>query len=296
MSGEATRQQPPGPRDSTGPGESFLLADGHVHIYPCFDLARQLRTAYRNFGKHASSIVDGADWSGCLLLSESAGYGWYQTLRLGEVGDELHPAAPGWVFTATAEPETILANGPDGERLFIIAGRQIVVAENLEVLALCTSGEFADGSPMSSMVEQIREADGLAVIPWGAGKWWFGRGSFLAEFVRGTGDVYLGDNSNRPYFMKSAEHFQIADEMGVPVLPGTDPLPIPGEEARTGAFGFAVSGVTSLQKPSAAIRTAVRRRSSSIINFGTLETLPRFIVNQARINLRKRLRRFREAG
>lgn len=271
---------------NTGP---LVLVDAHVHIYDCFDLASQLRSSFRNFADYASRIAPGSDWTGCLLLSESRGFNWFDSLNPGQTEHKEHPGAPGWKFKRTSEPQSVEAIGSNEERLYIVDGRQIVVSENLEVLALCTSERIPDGLPMSSVVSRVQAAGGLAVVPWGAGKWWFTRGRFLEGFAREAKDLCLGDNANRPTFMSSPRHFELADEWGVPILPGTDPLPMTGEELRTASFGFAIDGLSVLDRPARAIRDAVLDGESNLQPFGELESMARFFVNQFKINVRKRL-------
>lgn len=53
-----------------------------------------------------------------------------------------------------------------------MAGRQIVTAEKLEVLALGTDLDIDDGRPIREVLSLVTENGGLPVIPWGAGKWW----------------------------------------------------------------------------------------------------------------------------
>lgn len=267
----------------------LVLVDAHVHIYNCFDLALQLRTAFQNFKSYAAMTSPQSEWAGCLLLTESHGFDWFESLYPA-IGDPIqHGAAPGWVFHRTQERESIKAFGPNSEKLFIVDGRQIIVAENLEVLALCTREKVPDGQPMVSIVSRIRDAGGLAVVPWGAGKWWFGRGRFLERFMREATDLCLGDNANRPTFLASPRHFALADELRIPVLPGTDPLPMAGEESRTGSFGFALRGVNVSDQPGQAIRDAVLDNEIEIRPYGPLESMPRFFVNQLKINVSKRL-------
>ena len=74
--------------------------------------------------------------------------------------------------------------GYTGQTLYVIAGRQIITRERLEVLALCTAKEFADGEEVETVLDKVRRAGGLPVLPWGAGKWWGTRGRIVTELLR----------------------------------------------------------------------------------------------------------------
>ncbi len=260
-----------------------ILVDAHVHAYPCFDAARQLAAAHRNFARHAQRLQPGNAWAGALLLSESHGHHWFANVAASAGDPAEQSAVAGWAFHATAERESLLARNEAGARLYIIDGRQVVTRERLEVLALCCSIDLSDGSPLAEVVDTIRDAGGLAVIPWGAGKWWFARGAVLERCLREHPDILLGDNANRPAVLPVPRPFGLARELDVPILPGSDPLPIPGAEEQTGSFGFVLPAAPSTDSPAATIRRGVQ--AGTIVPFGSLQSAGRFVTNQLRIGL-----------
>jgi len=144
-----------------------------------------------------------------------------------------------WTFMKTDEPSSLVfAYGH--KKLILIAVRQDKTPENLEALMLGTENKVSDGQPIRDILEQARHSDALRVIPWGAGKWWFSRGTLMSELIRSTDpeDFFLGDDGGRPLFWPTPQHLKEAVKRGFRVLQGTDPLPFPWESSRVGTYGF----------------------------------------------------------
>lgn len=83
------------------------------------------------------------------------------------------------------------------KRLILIAGRQIITQESLEVLAIGTLGEFDDGQSLEKTVELISSRGAVAILPWAFGKWWFKRGERVRDFIQKyNGErLFVGDNA-----------------------------------------------------------------------------------------------------
>ena len=90
----------------------------------------------------------------------------------------------------------MLAHGPAGETLVLVAGRQIQTLEGLEALALGTDSEFPDGLELTAALAEVRASGALAVLPWGFGKWWFRRGQLARKAIdsAAANEFFLGDN------------------------------------------------------------------------------------------------------
>jgi hypothetical protein len=271
----------------------MILADAHVHIYGCFSLAKFLESAFENFQRQAQASAACGNFDALLFLTETAADNWFHVLRNQRTARPSTRVAdpPTWVFTVTREDCSLRAQGPDGQRLVLIAGRQVVTAERLEVLALCTSDFFSDGPTLSQVMNSVRSANGIPVIPWGAGKWVGKRGEILTEFLQEQkpGDIFLGDNSGRPIFWRNPHHFKLAQAKGIRILPGSDPLPFPSECKRAGSFGFAIDGTLGWDRPAADIKDMLLDPSISITPYGSLERPYRFLRNQISMQVGKRL-------
>lgn len=267
-----------------------FLVDAHVHFYDCFDQTRFFEGALANFRAAAQGTGASSDPAGCLLFTESAGYNHFHRFR--EEGDG---GAGPWRFRDTGEASSLLAVRNGADRLLLVAGRQIVAREDLEVLALGCPVEIPDRMSLRETLSAVAEQEAVAVIPWGFGKWWFGRGRIMAELL-GDADasgIYLGDNSGRPGFLPGPRLFDQARAREILILPGTDPLPFPGEAGQAGSFGFVLPGRLDPSRPTASLLQAVRAQTTQPATYGRLEGLVRFCRHQVAMQLRKRVRKLR---
>jgi hypothetical protein len=271
----------------------MLLIDAHVHIHDCFDLEKFFHSAHSNFQFEAERINHRNDFTGILLLAETSKENWFHRLADYADGKSLPNSkkADAWAFHRTKETCSLYAKYQNTNELFLIAGRQVITTEGLEVLALCTIDNFEDGTPMIELIELIKKAYGIPVIPWGFGKWFGKRGNILTNYLRTLKDseVFLGDNSGRPTFMPLPFHFQLAKKKGIHILPGSDPLPFVTEQNRGGSFGFIMPGAVSEDYPARDLKRALLKPNLSIKSYGDLENIFRFFRNQIKMQLKKRL-------
>jgi hypothetical protein len=260
---------------------AHLLVDGHVHFHPCFDPEGFLAAAVANFRGNSTGV--GAGVSGCLLFTESAGAQFFRGLR------DRPESIPGWTARPAAEEESLIVRDREGTELVLLAGRQIVTRERLEVLALATAVEIPDGGELGSTIAEVQAADGLPVVPWGFGKWSGTRGERVSRIVDSAapGRVFLGDNGGRLALGGRPPLFGRAEARGLVVLPGSDPLPFPGESAKVGRYGFVLDCELDLDRPAASLRRTVRELKESPRTFGRLESLPRFVHRQVSMQLRR---------
>jgi hypothetical protein len=267
-----------------------LLVDTHVHLHDCFDPDALLEHAHRNF--EAAGRQLGWDLAiGALMLTESAGVDWFG--RLGDPG--ARPPPGNWRIEPTPEPASLLARS-GARRLLLVAGRQVVCRERLEVLLLGTRVRVADGAPIREVLAAGSRNGALCVIPWGAGKWLFGRGRLVSELIAISASrdgFFLGDTSGRPFFWARPRHFVEAERRGVRVLPGTDPLPFPSQVSRAGGYGLRLEGAIDLTRPAEWIKAALRDPAFSVTPYGRLERLAPFLHHQVAM---QRLKRRRATG
>ena len=113
----------------------------------------------------------------------------------------------------------------------------------------------------------------MAVLPWGVGKWLGGRGRMIRDTIQAASasTIFLGDNGGRPWLWQVGQ-FDEAKQRGIKVLPGTDPLPIPGEQRRIGTFGFRMTAALDQRRPMATFVRALRDPRTSITPFGRLSS------------------------
>lgn len=268
----------------------MLLVDGHVHVHECFSVPGVFDAAAANFAAAARSLGSGA-YDGVLCLVAGGRERFLDGILTGRLGRVWRGRHGFWELEPTAEPETLVVRR-GGTRLALIAGRQLVTRERLEVLALATTAPLPDGEPIETTLCAVRAAGAAAVLPWGAGKWLGARGSVLARVLAEPRwrDVFLGDNGNRLRFGPEPAQFTAARREGRAVLPGSDPLPLPGEEARVGAYGFAVDAALDPERPAAALFALLASRAA-FVTFGRRAALRRFIGRQLQLKLRQTLGR-----
>jgi hypothetical protein len=267
---------------------AFILVDAHVHLHPCFDTDSFLDSAVANFERGAAQVGVPRPYTGCLLLAESRETHWFRDLRL-RLREEERPGGV-WTFSPTEEDCSVVAQRVSGERLFLIAGRQIVSREGVEVLALGRDAEIPDRLKLAETLSRVRGTGALPVLPWGFGKWWLRRGSLVAEAFRrrGSEELFLGDNGGRLAMTGLPRLFRESRAEGVPVLPGSDPLPFAEHGGRAGSYGFVLSGSLDEERPTACVLRAIRRLKGQPRIFGRCAGLTSFVHDQAAVQWRRR--------
>ncbi len=262
----------------TGGGASAgppVLVDAHVHLYDCFPLAAFLDGAAANFAAAAARRGLEGPPAGVLRLAEGAGEGALERLDRA-VGGEV---PSGWRLRALPEAGSLAAERADGARL---------------VLVLACRAEIPDGEPLAATLAAARAAGALPVVPWGAGKWWRGRGRLVAAAVEreDPADFFLGDSGGRPRLARRPALFERAARRGIRVLPGSDPLPFARHARRAGSTGFALEGGPEGgldgERPGASLRRALRESRGAPAPYGDGERALPFLVNAVAMQLRKR--------
>lgn len=260
-----------------------FLIDAHVHCHKGVDPSAFLGHAARNLAAAAAAegLRPAAGW---LFFTEMATDHVFTALRVG-IGE-----LPDWRLTPTDEAVSLLAQKAGDLRLVLVAGRQIVTGEGLEVLALGAIGPFADGQDLVTSVAAVRAAGGLAVLPWGFGKWWGARGKALVRFLEqvAPGTVFLGDNRGRPAFAAPPRPFALADHRGILSLPGSDPLPLAAESDAVGRYGFKLEGAVDLARPAAGILRLLQNLEQQPRAIGQRQHLAPFLARQMAMQWRKR--------
>jgi len=265
------------------------VVDGHVHIHACYDLDTFFDQAHRNLSL-AAKADPGAISEFFLLLTECAGDHYFDALRAGAMGkgspEGLRPNR--WRVAITGEDISLVVS--DGaRRLILVAGRQVACREGLEVLLLGTNRRFVDRRPILEVLGEGAALGLLRVIPWGAGKWFFGRARLLSELLRTQRDaaLFLGDEGGRPGFWPYPRHFREGAALGVRDLPGTDPLPFPHDIEKVGRMGFRKAIEFDPATPGRSLLQALRSDPVPLERFARLEPPVRFVRNQLAMQLRK---------
>ncbi|MEZ6191199.1 MAG: hypothetical protein R3C45_07895 [Phycisphaerales bacterium] len=280
------RQETDHQTDETTPSD-VVLVDSHVHLYDCFDRVTFFDSALNNLRHAAQALGLPADTPGCLMFTEMSGDHAFESLI------KQHKLPGGWTFHPAAEGRSLVAAKDGRDVLTLIAGRQIVTRENIEVLALCCNEEFTDGRAVEHTIEKVIEVGGLPVLPYGVGKWSGARGVIVDDLLNSAlgSRLMLGDNAGRLSLAGEPKQFALARERGVWVLPGTDPLPFPAQARGVGRYGMVLTGGIDPGKPAASAKQSIETANQQPRVFGRTDGPIRFLGLQSAMQLRKRLRK-----
>lgn len=261
----------------------IVAADAHVHVHPQADVGALLDAACNHFGALAREL--GAhEVRAALLLAEMRGARWFERTR-----ERSSTVAGDWRLDADPLDPCVLRALRGDAQIALVAGRQVATREGLEVLALATETHHADGESLAATLDAVvRDADAIAVLPWAAGKWLGARGRLVREALRAQ-RACVGDNGGRPAFWRDADVLGPDARRRALVLPGSDPLPLVGEERRVGAFGFWVEAATPWRRPAAEIRALLATLPPERVHsYGHAERPWRFVRNQVALRLAAR--------
>ena len=143
----------------------MLLVDAHVHLYPAVDVARLLDAAAANFARVATAQGSVAPL-GVLMLTESGVLDRYAELQ----SRGAHQLGAWSLRPVAGEDLALLASNGDS-RILVVAGRQVVTAEGLEVLQLATRAQLGlcalpqpHGQPAGFRAAPARTLPGLRVV------------------------------------------------------------------------------------------------------------------------------------
>ena len=261
-----------------------MLVDAHAHLPMGCDLATALHYAARNFhaAAHRAGLTD--ETPGCVMLVEPAGAARFEAIR-----DGGESSVGGWYITRTDEACSLVLRYQAPPALVLVAGRQIVTAERLEVLALGTCARIADGQPMTETIQAVRAAGALPVLPWGVGKWWGRRGRIIEGLLRegAPGELFVGDNGGRPQHSPLPRLLRIARKRGIVMLPGSDPLPLKGQIRRIASYGCIVEVALDMTRPAASLKATLSRTRMQPHPYGRRASLPGFAFAQTAHRLHK---------
>jgi hypothetical protein len=161
----------------------------------------------------------------------------------------------GLEITSGPDPVCVTVSLHEVGRVCLVAGRQIVTRERLEILGLAMRATIPDGLPARDVIQRVIEAGGIPVLAWSPGKWLFARGWLVRDLIESDqGRVLrLGDTTLRPMLWPEPRLMQLARERDMTVIPGSDPLPFAGEERYAGTYGFIYQGVFDAEQPATSI-------------------------------------------
>lgn len=272
-----------------GTSETYVYVDGHVHLYPEYDI--------RAFFRRGLEFARAVEGPLLLLLAESHGCEYFRELRDGDGSGEISSSDFSVLGTSESSSLCVRSENHGDPPVFILSGRQLLSNERIEVLLvgvepghpLCSIGPGELSA--EELIGRGLDAGAITVLPWGFGKWLGDRGRRVrrlaerADFRRSP-LFFLGDVSARCRPWPAPRAFKGP----VRVLPGTDILPLRGFEHRLARYGFRIRGRLDPRAPQSFLVQRFRE-GDPCETFGTRDTLFRTLVNQMRYRMRRRGRR-----
>lgn len=267
-----------------------IACDTHVHCYDFNRLSQQLDFAVKNFDRYATD----AD---ARVLFFTDGFVDRTWLRLQELINKQSAKQGQWQFSYEREVGLIVAQRDDGETIYIAPARQVNTAGRLEILLLGCQEELDDRQPANQLINKYSD-DYVLILPWGVGKWLGKRGRLLVDLINHSSkSFYLGDNGGRPFFWP-VPHFRLLRQLqsnqksqnplkkSLPVINGSDPLPINGEIARTASYGVKFNLTGSKKIALKNILVTMKSDQVEFENYGRLMGLLSFVFGRIKMLLR----------
>jgi hypothetical protein len=204
------------------------IIDTHLHIYPFYSIHNAIDSLINNL----HSADPESTKVGCLTERYDC-----------DVFNQLADAPSADVTDAFSIINTgnclHITHKETAKNVYILPGQQIITSENLEVLSLNCPQRVKEGNSALQTIESVLAQGGIPVIAFGFGKWLGKRGAIVEKLIEGFGpeQIAMGDTTMRPYGWTTPKVFRKAENKGIKILCGSDPLPFKGEESRPGSYG-----------------------------------------------------------
>lgn len=264
--------------------QETLIIDGHVHVYPQFDLKRLCQSSRDNFINSQRTSANRDETIKIWLLAERSDCSFFS--RAPEVD------VNGLIFEKCVEPESLVVKDADTHEplLYILAGRQLITRERLEICALATLFSVPDGVlSAEEAVREVNEKGGIAALNWAPGKWFGERGRTVKQLFHDftPQQLMISDTTMRPTFWPTPKLMKAAAKKGFHIIRGSDPLPFPGEEAQIASYAFLVQGDFNDSRPAASVRK-ILADAADLIPCGRRSGALLFAERQSRIMKEKK--------
>jgi len=229
-----------------------IIADTHVHLYPCYNLSQALDSARHNLKVQSHTLSHPV--SRALFLTERFDCDFFRSLASGRGV----PAS----LTVTKGPtaETIILADDKNQEITLVAGRQFISKERVEVLALGTTMMLQDFTfTAKELLQKTLENGAVPVLCWSPGKWFGARGNVVKSIIKESEPTkfFLGDIAIRPAIWSTPALMKLARKKGFRCLAGSDPLPFPGEEKLIGSYATVLSASSASPDPMTALKSTL---------------------------------------
>lgn len=268
--------------------KTTVLMDGHVHLYPEYDLKQAFRFGTQNLQNCLQKLppATGGNVVAVWLFTERWDCNFFQKIS----------AAPekfsnGDVkLTPTAEKLAVLLERKGFPKTYLMAGRQLVSKDGLEILSLATDYYVKDRTLATrELIANVNRKGGVPVLNWAPGKWFFNRGKIVRQILEASQptDFVVGDNPLRPVCWPKPGLMKLAAQKGFNVIAGSDPLPFTGEEKNIGKYCFIIEAGFDENRPVSSVRKILKTNGLPATILGKRNGVVTFAIRETRIMLKK---------
>jgi len=265
-----------------------LSVDGHVHLYPNYDLVQALEHGRQNLIAHCTGVA-GEEIIPVWLLTERSDCSFFDSISESPAKYKKN----GFEFVPHKDHHTLLVVKESEPWLYIFAGRQLLAREGLEILSLVSRLNVPDRAMSIREIKQaIADSGGIPTLNWAPGKWFFKRGAVIAQLIEeyDADSVLIGETTLRHTLWPEPKLIQQARRKGFSVIAGSDPLPFVGEEKNVGTFGFKIDGDFDSAQPAQSFRKMIKANRDSVQLIGRRNDIITFAARQYKIMAEKQKR------
>ncbi len=203
--------------------EEATYIDSHCHYepsvgFPCF---------FKAISQSMQAQSDSSSINMAICLLDIEGTDWFSVLSSLPVDETID---------VQQKDINTLQVTVGGDTITVFRGRQINSREKVEVIIMGCDKKIPSGLPLEVYIKNYAE-DYLIILPWGVGKWLGRRGKLVCQMIEGNAVFVLGDNGGRPKWWTNISQFVLAHQLNIPILAGSDPLPIKNAYLRAGSYG-----------------------------------------------------------
>ena len=166
----------------------------------------------------------------------------------------------------------VVKNKQSGEELlYILAGRQIVSSDKLEVCALATDFNMPDRElNTQDTIRKVQENGAVAALNWAPGKWFLKRGKIVQNIIETNNpkELLLSETTMRPTIWPTPALVKQAFSNNFRMVVGSDPLPFSGEEELIGSYASLMQGDFDPKAPAESVRNLLLDPAVSITRLG----------------------------
>ncbi len=266
-----------------------ISIDSHFHIYKQFNPVSLLDSAYHQLMSNARGVYADLEILPVVFLADDISNSGFDFFNQNLAENKQRNDAEWVKDTQHQDENSILLKKSSSEQILVIRGYQLITSENLEVLIIGrkVSASF-NRQPIHDIIKAHKD-ECLIILPWAVGKWLGKRGQIIIEMMNlyKNSDFCLGDNGGRPGLWKKISQFDLAKTKGFPILRGSDPLPLKGEEHKAGSYGFTVVAKNGIELTANSIISVLQSQLAKMNEFGQQESSIGFIMNQIRLRIQK---------